>query len=182
MTEELAAYIHKKMIEESRTYQWHIVSDSHKGAVELYLAISVEVEPNQFVQDMNAQVNSSSEIYFEDVVCFYDQTNNKIVKENYLCAIPLDPVAGIEKGYVDAFLKQLNIIMTIANSQLRVFLKNEEEESFSLKWNEENMKNTVNTMERTNNYSRDRLIFSTAEEKSLVDKFKEEKYDGMERI
>lgn len=182
MAGELSNYIHQEMIKESKNYQWRIVSDSHKGAIEIYLALSIDIEPNQFVQDINAQVNLPGEIYFEDVVCFYDQTDNKIIRDNYLVAIPLDPVVGVEAGYVDAFLKQLNITFSTAKSQLRNFLENDKEKEFVLNWNEENMRNTVKTMKRTNNYSRDRLIFSAVEEKSLVDQFKEEKYDGMERI
>lgn len=182
MAGELSTYLHQEMIKESRNYQWRIVSDSHKGAIEIYLAVSVDVAPKQFVQDINAQVNLPGEIIFEDVVCFYDQTNNKIVKENYLCAIPLDPVVGVEAGYVDAFLKQLNITFSTAKSQLRIFLENEEEKEFSLKWNKKNMENTVKTMKQTNNYSRKQLIFSTEKEQSLVEQFKEEKYDGMERV
>ena len=182
MAGELSTYLHQEMIKESRNYQWRIVSDSHKGAIEIYLAISIDVAPNQFVQDVNAQVNLPGEIIFEEVVCFYDQTNNKIIKENYLCAIPLDPVVGVEEGYVDAFIKQLNITFSTAKSQLRIFLESEEEKEFSLKWNKENMDNTVETMKQTNNYSRKQLIFSTAKERSLVDQFKGEKYDGMERI
>lgn len=182
MVGELSKYIYDEMIKESKNYQWRIVSNSHKGAIEIYLAILVEVNPKQFVQDINAQVNLPGEIYFEEVVCFYDQTNNKIIQDNYLCAIPLDPVAGIEKGYVDAFLKQLNITISTAKSQLRLFLENEDKKEFSLKWNHENMENTVKTMKETKNYARERLIFSAVEERSLVDKLKGEKYDGMERI
>ena len=182
MAGELSTYLHQEMIKESRNYQWRIVSDSHKGAIEIYLTISIDVAPNQFVQDINAQVNLPGKIYFEEVVCFYDQTNNKIIKDNYLCAIPLDPVVGVEAGYVDAFLKQLNITFSTAKSQLRIFLESKEEKEFSLKWNEENMKNTVETMKQTNHYSRKQLIFSTIKEQSLVEQFKGEQYDGMERI
>lgn len=182
MVGELSTYLHQEMIKESRNYQWRIVSDSHKGAIEIYLAVSIDPAPNQFVQDINAQVNVPGKIYFEEVVCFYDQTNNKIIKENYLCAIPLDPVAGVEAGYVDAFLKQLNITFSTAKSQLRIFLEREEEKEFSLTWNQENMENTVETMKQTNHYSREQLIFSTDKERSLVDQFKGDQYDGMERI
>lgn len=182
MTGELSTYIYNEMIQEPQNYQWRIVSDSYKGAIEIYLAIELEVKPNQFVQDITAQVNSEGVIYFEEVVCLYDQTNNKIVKNNYLNALAVNPLQGIEAGYVDAFLKQLNITISTAKNQLRNFLEDEGQKEFFLKWNEENMKTTVKTMKRTNNYSRKQLIFSTAEERSLVDKFKGEAYDGLERI
>lgn len=182
MVGELSNYIYDKMIQETRNYQWRVISDSHKGAIEIYLAIEVEVGANQFVQDVTGQVNAEGVIFFEEVVCFYDRTNNKIVKNNYLNAIPVDPAQGIEAGYVDAFLKQLNIRISTAKNELRSFLSEKEKKEFSLTWNEENMKNTVETMKRTNNYSQKKLIFSAMDEKSLVEKFKGESYDGLERI
>lgn len=182
MTGELSTYIYEKMIEEPKNYQWRLVSDSHKGAIEIYLAIKVEVDPNEFVQDRIGQVNREGEIYFEEIVCFYDQTDNKIIQNNYLKAIPVDPVQGIEAGYVDSFLKQLNIRISTANSQIRNFLKDKEKKEFTLSWNEENMENTVITLKRTNHYSRKKLIFSRDEEKTLIDEFRGEDYDGLERI
>ena len=182
MSAELSNYVYERMIEESQNYQWRIVSDSHKGAVELYLAITVEVKPENFVQDIMGQVNTEGVIHFEEVVCFYDRVNNKIVADNYLHAIPVDPIEGVEAGYVDAFLKQLNITISTAKSQLRLFLEDEKQKEFSLIWNEENMQHTVETMKRTGNYSRKNLLFSQEKEKSLVEQFKGEVYDGLERV
>ncbi len=119
MDGELSTYIYDKLTESSQNYQWRIVSDSHKGAVEIYLAVRLEVAPKEFVQDITAQVNDEGVIYFEEVVCFYDQTDNKIITDNYLRAIPVDPVQGVEAGYVDAFLKQLNIIGVFHNLKYR---------------------------------------------------------------
>lgn len=182
MAKNLSDYIYKKMIEEPRNYQWRIVVDSHKSAIEIYVAISLDVSPGQYVQDINAQVNESGELFFEEVVCFYDETNIKISKDNYLHAIPLNPVEGIEEGYVDAFLKQLNITISTARSQIKHFLADDSQTEFSINWNEENMRNTVETMKRTNNYSSERLTFLSKEEQSIVEQFKEDQYDGLERI
>ena len=182
MTDELSIYIYNRMIEESQNYQWRMISDSHKGAIELYLAIRLEVKPKEYVQDIIGQVNNEGSIYFENLVCFYNQANNKIVKENYLHAIPVDPIQGIEAGYVDAFLKQLNITISTAKSQLRLFLEDENQKDFELTWNEENMENTVETMKKTGNYSRTKLVFSKVKEESLIEQFKGETYDGLERI
>lgn len=182
MVEKLSTYIYKEMIKEPRNYQWRVVSDSYKGAIELYLAIEVEINSEEYVQDIIGQVNTEEELYFEELVCFYNQEKNKIVKNNYLKAIPVDPIQGIEAGYVDAFLKQLNIKISTAKSQLRFFLEKEEEKEFYLTWNKENLENTIKTMKKTNNYSREKLTFSVKSEKSLIDKFKGENYDGLERI
>lgn len=182
MNEDLSSYIYQKLTEEPQNYQWRIVSDSHKGAIEIYLAIRLEVGPKEYVQDITAQVNEQGVIYFEELVCFYNQLDHKILTKNYLRAVPVDPVEGIEAGYVDAFLKQLNIIFSTAKSDLRLFLEEDDLKEFSLDWNEENMENTIETLKKTNHYSRKRLIFSDEEEQSLVDQFKGENYDGLERI
>lgn len=182
MAGELSNYLYEKMIEESKNYNWRIVSDSHKGAIEIYLAIKIEINPNDYVQDITGQVNTNQEFYFENIVCFYDKRDNKIVKKNYLKAIPVHPVQGIEKGYVDSFLKQLNIRISTAKSQIRNFVHNKEEKEFYLTWNDENMKNTIKTMKETNHYSKEKLIFSKQEEKKLIEKFRGEDYDGLERI
>ena len=182
MTKNLAKYIYKKMLNEPRNYQWRVVIDEGKGAVEIYFVLTLELKAHENVQDINAQVNKEDTLYFEDVVCFYDKENTKIVPENYLYAVPLDAEVGIERGYVDAFLKQLNIVASNGRSQLRKFFAEESQQEFSLNWNEENMKNTVRTMRKTKKYSKEILDFSTNEEQSLVDQFKEEQYDGMERV
>ncbi|MDN6196252.1 MAG: DUF3013 family protein [Atopostipes suicloacalis] len=170
------------MIEEPKNYQWRLVSDSHKGAIELYLAIKVQINPNEFVQDFTGQVNAKGELYFEELVCFYDEKDNKVVQSNYLKAIPVDPARGIEMGYVDAFLKQLNIRISTAKSQIKKFLEDKEQKEFSLTWSEENMGNTVKTMRETGHYSSEELTFSRKEEKSLIDEFRGEDYDGLARV
>lgn len=181
MGKELSTYIYNKMLEEPRNYQWRIVDDSHKQAIELYLAINIKIDSNKFVQDVTGQINNKDELYFEEVVCFYNQEKNKIVKNNYLKAIPVDSVRGIEQGYIDAFLRQLNIRISTARTELKNFFKNRQQKEFVITWNEENMENTAQTMRETNNYSRERLQFSN-EEKSLVDKFKGDQHDGLERV
>lgn len=182
MKKELAEYIHKKLLNEAQNYQWRLVIDSHKNAIEIYFVISIEIEEEQYVQDINARVNDSGQLLFEEVVCFYDETTPKIVADNYLNAVPFDPDTGIEEGYVDAFLKQFNIIAANARAQLRNFMEEESQQEFSLKWNEKNMENTVQTMRETNQYSQNYLTMPRKKKKTLVDQFKEEQDGGVERV
>ncbi len=179
---ELSEYIYKKLLNEAKHYRWKIVLDSHKKAVEIYFVVHIDVEENQHVQDINATVNDSGKLYFEEVVCFYDETSTNIVPINYLKAIPLDPVIGIEKGFVDAFLKHLNILASDAISGLRLFLNDETRTEFSLTWDTQNMENTITTMKNTNHYSIDHIPFQTQEDESIIEKFKEDQNGGVERI
>ncbi|HZK47553.1 MAG TPA: DUF3013 family protein, partial [Atopostipes sp.] len=81
-----------------------------------------------------------------------------------------------------ALLKQLNIVIAGAASQIRNFLLDANENEFELKWNEVNFKNTIETLKDTGNYARNRLTFEEQDKQSLVEQFKEDTYDGVERI
>lgn len=179
---DLTHYIYEKMLDHAKNYQWRIVVDSHKNALELYFVVSLENETDQYVQDVNAQVNKNNLIQFEDVICLYDETSNRIVPSNYLYALPFNVELGIEEGHVDALLKQLNIIVSGANSKVREFLLDASQDEFRLEWHELNFKNTIETLQNTNNYSMNRLTFEKQEDKSLADQFKEESINGVERI
>ncbi|HLR92024.1 MAG TPA: DUF3013 family protein [Atopostipes sp.] len=182
MDMEIGDYIYNKMLDEATHYRWRIIVDRSKRALEIYFAITLEVSESLYLQDVNARVNDSGELIFEDVVCFYSETDPKIVPSNYLVAVPINPKEGVEKGYVDAFIKQLNIAASSAAGQIREFLKDDTRKEFSLLWNEQNMENTIETMKKTNKYSSEPLTFSTDEDESLIEKFKEDDNDGMERI
>lgn len=182
MAMEIGEYIYNKMLDEATHYRWRIIMDSSKRALEIYFAITLEIPESLYLQDVNARVNDSGKLIFEDVVCFYSEASSKIVPSNYLIAVPVIPKEGVEKGFVDAFIKQLNIIASSAAGQLREFIKDDAQKEFSLVWNEQNMKNTIETMQKTNKYSSEPLTFSTDEEESLVEKLKEDENDGMERI
>lgn len=179
---DLTQYIYEKMLSHTKNYQWRIVADSHKNALELYFVVSIENTTGQYVQDVNGQVNENNLIQFEDVICIYDETNNRIEPENYLYALPFNVEVGIEKGHVDALLKQLNIIVAGAKSKVREFLLDASQDEFSLEWHELNFKNTIDTLKNTNNYSMDRLIVEKQDDKSFVDQFKEDNHNGVERI
>lgn len=183
MSEDLTKYVYEKMLEEARSYQWRMIYDSHKQALEIYFVVSLETENAKHVQDINGQVNRTELLQFEEVVCFYNQKENKIIPKNYLYDVPFDPKIGIEKGTVDAYLKQQHILISGIRSQLREFLLDERQKEFSLEWNEVYVANTIQTMINTNRYETERLFFtSEEEEESLVDQFKEDQHDGLERI
>ena len=182
MKTDLTRYVYQKMIEDAHSYQWRIVYDSHKRALEVYFVISLESDSKHFVQDINGQVNRNNLIQLEEIICIYDEMENRIVPNNYLYAVPFNREEGIEEGLVDALLKQLNIVIAGAASQIRDFLLDANENEFELQWNEVNFKNTIETLKDTGNYARNRLTFEEQDKQSLVEQFKEDTYDGVERI
>lgn len=182
METDLTNYIYEKMVNNAKNYQWRIVADSQKNALEIYFVVSLENEADQYVQDVNGQVNQDKLIQLEDVICIYNDKNNRIEPKNYLYALPFNPENGIEEGHVDALLKQLNIIIAGANSQIREFLLDASQNEFKLEWHDVNFSNTIETLKDTRNYSMNRLTFEKQDDKNLVDQFKEENRDGVERI
>lgn len=182
METDLTQYVQDKMLKEAKNYRWRMVLDSHKRALEIYFLISLELDQEQYVQDINRRVNNKKLIQFEDVVSFYDENHHRLLPENYLKAIPFNPEIGIEEGLVDAFLKQLNIIISGAYSQLREFLMDDGQKEFELHWNEINMQQTVETLKNTNRYSKNKLTFTNDKNQSLMEQFKEDKDVGVERI
>ncbi len=182
MSNDLTMYVYEKMLDEAKGYQWRMVYDSYKQALEIYFVVSLETENPNYVQDVNGQVNRTEHLQFEEVACFYNQEENKIVPENYLYAVPFDSNLGIEKGTVDAYLKQQHILISGTRSQLRKFLLDDRQKEFSMEWNEVYVANSIQTMINTNRYEKDKLFFTNEEEESLVDQFKEDQHDGLERI
>lgn len=182
MATDLTNYVYEKMLTNAQNYQWRMVFDSHKHALEIYFVLETEIETDRYMQDVNGNVNHSGHLQFEEVVCFYDKNYQRIVPANYLYAYPFDPENGIEQVEVEAFLKQLNIQISNAHSRLRQFVLDDSQTEFAMSWNELNMKNTVETMRKTARYEANKLTFVNEEETSLVDQFKEEQHDGLERI
>ena len=79
MERDLTNYIYEKMVDNAKNYQWRIVADSHKNALEIYFVVSLENEADQYVQDVNGQLNQNKLIQLEDVICIY---NDKIIELN----------------------------------------------------------------------------------------------------
>ena len=139
--------------------------DRSKRAIEIYFTISIDIPDEQFVQDANAKVNEAGQLNFEEVVCFYDEANNKIVPKLF-SSRPSKYKHRNRTRLLDAFIKQLNIIASNANGQIREYLTDETQSEFSLVWNEQNMENTIHTMKETKNYLTETLTIEFEEKAS----------------
>lgn len=182
MERDLTQYVQSKMLQEAKNYRWQLILDSHKRALEIYFVITIELDNEHYVQDINGRVNDKHVIQFEDVVCFYDEDDHRLLPENYLKAIPFNPEKGIDEGLVDAFLKQLNIIIASAFSQLREFLIDGSQNEFNLQWNDTNLQQTIATLKNTNRYSINKLTFTSDKDQSIVEQFKGDDDVGVERV
>lgn len=183
MDRDLASYIGAYLREMYPLFKWRVVKNMKKHLVEVYFTFQVEVDETIRVQDVLGQVNDEGVIQFEDVVCFYDPRYSHVQPQNYLQAVPLNSEAGLEKGFVDAFLKQLNIVIIEGTSMLKEFIQHASSESFELHWNERNVKGTIQTMKSTGRYNEEKIYMDLNGEESLIKQLtKDEQYDGVERV
>lgn len=183
MGKDLASYIDSQIKEMRPVFQWRVVKDTKKRLVEIYFTFMVKVENSVQVQDMLGRTNDQGYIQFEDVLCFYDPAYSHIQPKNYLHAVSFDSYAGIEKGFVDALLKQLNIVTTSGISDLKEFVENVTAGEFELKWNNRNLEATIETMKAIKRYDEEKICMNLEEEESLIDQLtKDGQHDGVERI
>lgn len=183
-TTHLATYINDYLKEMQPNYQWKVVQNSEQHIVEVFFTFKVDVDESIQVQDAEGKLNEPGVIQFEDVLCFYDPALSHVAPQHYLRAFEMDYQTGIEKGFVDAVLRHLNIVVTQGSAALRDFAVDDTAGEFQLEWNDRNLNGTIETMKATNRYDPVHLqIVEDEEDKSFIEKIKgDEEDDGVERI
>lgn len=183
MTESISNYIDAELKNVLPNFKWRLIKDSKKKLIELYISFHVDTDETVQVQDSMGQNNEPGSVQFEDIICFYDPAYSHVKPQNYLAAIAFDSRSGIEKGYVDAILRQINLTTKQGMIDLREFLSDDFAGEFKLKWNENNLKSLMQTMKDTNRYEEEKLEMVLDDEHSFFEKLKEDDGDdGVERV
>ncbi|MFO8069921.1 MAG: DUF3013 family protein [Alkalibacterium sp.] len=183
MTNDLSGYIDNTLKEMLPNFKWKIVKESKKNLIELYITFHVKSEESVQVQDILGKNNEPGLVQFEDVLCFYDPAYAHVKPQNYLASFSMNSHLGIEKGYVDAILRQLNYTTKKGKVELTEFLSDDFADSFSLSWSESNLTNMIQTLKETGRYSKEKVPIAIDDEKSFLEKLKkDEANDGVERV
>ena len=183
MSNDLSEYIDDELKEMLPNFKWKIVKDSRKNLIEIYITFHIETDDSHQVQDMVGKNNEPGLVQFEDVICFYDPAYAHVKPQNYLAAFSMDSHVGIEKGYVDAILRQLNYTTKKGKVELREFLADDFSDVFTLSWKESNLLNMIDTLKETGRYSEEKLLMDLDEERSFLEKLKKDDADdGVERV
>ncbi|WP_407370605.1 DUF3013 family protein [Carnobacterium sp.] len=158
--ETLLDYLGEALEESDFEFDWKLEWNKRQHAIELYFSIFAENKENHVViEDVEGTANEGEIIQFEDAICFFDPKKSKIQMDNYLKAIPFDFKMSIEKGYVDAVLKTLRIVVTEGQSDLLDFATDPSIDTFELNWNDTNFDGTIKTLKDINRYSEEKLIY-----------------------
>lgn len=180
---ELAAYLDQHFTEMHPNFQWKIVKNSEKHIVEVYFTFLIDVPKDIQVQDSEGSVNEPGVLQFEDVICFYDPHVSHVSADHYLIAFPFDLDQGMEKGFIDAVCKHLNIVATQGSASLREFIQTPTFDQFELSWNNQNFEGTIQTLKDIDRYSYEHLRMHVEKEESFFEQLKgSNKDDDVERI
>lgn len=183
MSNDLSEYMDNELKEMLTNFSWKIVKDTQKKLVELYVTFHVETEESVQVQDTLGRNNEPGLVQFEDILCFYDPAYAHVKPQNYLASFSMDSHNGIEKGFVDAVLRQLNYITKKGEIELTEFLLDNQADSFSLTWDKSNLENMIKTLKETRRYNEEKVQMALDEEESFLEQLKkDDENDGVERV
>lgn len=183
MTESISNYIDKELKNVLPNFKWRLIKNTKKKMIELYISFYVETKEEVQVQDSLGQNNEPGGVQFEDIICFYDPAYSHVKPQNYLAAIAFDSHTGLEKGFVDAILRQINLTTKQGMVDLKEFLSNDLAGEFELNWNDNHLNSLIQTMKDTNRYEDEKLEMVFDDEQSFFEKLKEDdSNDGVERV
>lgn len=152
MNKDIIDYLQESLEQKEPFFDWELNWNKRQHVIELFITIYTEMESEVVIQDTEGTVNKEEGIQFEDAICFYDPDKSKIVTDDYLHAFPFSIKKGLEKGYLDAVIKVLRIVVGEGQTNLEEFVRNPEVETFELVWNEGNFNQTIETLKDTNRY------------------------------
>ncbi|WP_225744118.1 DUF3013 family protein [Marinilactibacillus sp. Marseille-P9653] len=183
MKSDLATYIDDELKSIYPVFQWKVVKNTKKRLIEVYITFNVKVDESLQVQDVTGRSNMPGSIQFEDVICFYDPAYAHIKPQNYLEAVIMNSHTGIEKGYVDACIKQLNIVAEAGITELEKFALDNVSGEFRLVWSDRDLEGAVQTLKSLDRYDEEKIQMKLDEEESFIDQIKKDEANGgVERI
>ena len=155
----IVTYLETSLKDQLPNVEWEVIWHKRQHMIEIAVVIYAESYDGLVTSDVNGTVNEPNLIQFEDSICFYDPQKSKVLPENYLKTIPFDSKIGIEKGFLDAVLKVLRIVVQEGQTQLIEFVKDPTIDTFELEWNEINLDNTIETLIGIDRYDNHRVLY-----------------------
>lgn len=152
MNTDIVDYLETILEKSETSFDWEVNWNKKQHVIELFFTIYTEPAPDFIIQDEEGTINEEEGIQFEDAICFYDPDKSKVLLDEYLHAFPFPIKKGIEKGFIDAIIKVLRIVVGEGQTNLDEFVKVPEIETFEMVWNEENFAQTVETLKATGRY------------------------------
>lgn len=178
-TTEFYKYFHQKMEESQANFYWELSYDENQRVYECFFMLesSLPEDASYKLMDVTGRVNTGRKLLLADRVAFYDSRTSFIDPDFYLKAFEIDEDKGVEKGFLEAFIKYLHQLVNDHRLDLDDFLEQDRqvgEERFVFAWQDENFEQTAATLKDTRRYDFNRVTFETIEkeEKNFIQKLR----------
>lgn len=163
---KLTSYIEKYLYDKRPQFSWNIKYDKVKRVYELSLGLMEEDDNYPRLEDINGTISDGTYVYFEDKICFYDENISYTDPVHYLKGVKIDFEEGIEKGHVTEVLNEFIRIGTQGKVQLYEFLRQSQENIFTLSWNQKRFHVALETAKDINRYDQEHLVCKEVWEKN----------------
>ncbi|MBF0787563.1 MULTISPECIES: DUF3013 family protein [unclassified Streptococcus] len=123
-------------MEQGFPYDFEMEWDKKNHSVEV--AFLLEVENKAGIETVDDEGNTTTEdIFFEEVVLFYNPLKSRVKEEDYLVAIPYEPKKGLSSEFIAYFVAFLAETAEKGLDDLMDFLADDEAEEFAIAWDKE---------------------------------------------
>lgn len=138
-------------MEQEFPYDFEIHWDKKNHAVEV--AFLLEVENKAGIETVDDEGNRTAEdIFFEEVVLFYNPLKSSVRKEDYLAVIPYEQKKGLSGEFISYFVAFLAETAEKGLDDLMDFLADDAAEEFAIAWDKEAFEAGRGKVEETDFY------------------------------
>lgn len=165
---EFYSYFYKMMKESQANFYWDITYNQEQGIYECFFMLESKIpgDASYKLMDSTGRVNTSERLLLADRVAFYDTQTSFIDQNFYLKTFEINKDEGVEKGFIEAFIKYLHQLVNEHRVDLDYFLKQDKivpEERFTFTWQDDNFKQTIKTLKDTQRYDFKKITFDLKE-------------------
>lgn len=167
---EFYSYFCKRMKENHANFYWDISYNEEQEIYECFFMLESEIpgDASYKLMDSIGRVNTSERLLLADRVAFYDPQRSFIDPNFYLKAFKIDKEEGLEKGFIEAFIKYLHQLVHEHRVDLDHFLKQDKigaDERFIFTWQDDNFNQIIKTLKDTQRYDFEKITFDLKETK-----------------
>lgn len=153
-------YMKTTLSEFNKDFNWQVSFKSNLNIYEITFDMALpQVTLSYKLKDNDSNFSTGTPQVLRDRICFYDESVSYFDSSDYLLAIAVDFEKGIEAGFIEVLLKQLNILANTGENQLIEFMQVDTTSHFELEWPKDSFEETLDTYKATGRYDNEIIPF-----------------------
>lgn len=158
-------YIKTSLSEFNKDFNWQVSFKSNLNIYEITFDMALpQITLSYKLKDNDSNFSTGTPQVLRDRICFYDERVSYFDSSDYLLAVEVDFEKGIEAGFIDVLLKQLNMLANTGENQLEEFMQVATTSHFELVWPDDLFEETLDTYKATGRYNDEIVHFVRNEE------------------